>query len=203
MYENEYSEFIGMFYGIHASVVNAVSNDRKILSTSPEPFFILSLPIPINNTTPTIYDCLDLYTNEEQLNGNNKYLVDEKTNERVDATKRIMFWSFPDVLIIDLKRFIVNGNRLQKYSGKIEFSATEPLNLSKYIVGYNAHEYVYELIGVCNHMGGLMGGHYTAFVKYNNTSEWYCLNDSSVSVVNVSNVPTNDAYCLFYRKISK
>lgn len=200
MYESEYSEMLGIFFGIHTSIINASTEDRKLLSTSPEPFFILSLPIPITNPTPTIYDCFDLYTSEEQLIGENQYVVDETTREKVNATKRILFWSLPNVLIIDLKRFIVSGNKMFKYTGNVGFSPTERLDLSKYVVGYNSASYKYELYGVCNHMGGLMGGHYTAYIKKSG-GQWWHFNDASVSQMKEDAVCSPNAYCLFYKKV--
>jgi ubiquitin carboxyl-terminal hydrolase 8 len=200
MYEKEYSEMLGIFFGIHTSIVNASTSERKLLSTSPEPFFILSLPIPTNNPCPSITDCFNLYTTEEHLNGENQYVVDETTKEKVDATKRILFWSLPKVLIIDLKRFIVSGNRLNKYTGNIVFSPREHLDLSKYIVGYNPASYKYELYGVCNHMGGLMGGHYTAYIK-KPSGQWWHFNDAHVSQMREEDVCSPSAYCLFYRQV--
>jgi len=199
MYEKEYSEMLGIFFGIHTSIVNTTTS---LLSTSPEPFFILSLPIPINNPHPTIYDCFDLYTSEEQLTGENQYVADEKTNEKVDATKRILFWNLPKVLIVDLKRFVVDGNRLRKYDGSVAFSPREKLDLSKYIVGYSPSQYKYELYGVCNHFGGLTGGHYTAYVKRQN-GQWWHFNDAHVSPIREEDVCSASAYCLFYRQQSQ
>jgi ubiquitin C-terminal hydrolase len=200
MYENEYSEMLNIFFGIHTSIVNASTTERKLLSTSPEPFFILSLPIPTNNPSPTMYDCLNLYTSEEQLNGENQYIIDETTKEKVDATKRILFWSLPKVLIIDLKRFMVSGNRMTKYTGPIIFSPREHLDLSNYVIGYNPSHYKYELYGVCNHMGGLTGGHYTAYIKKSN-GQWLHFNDAHVSQIREDDVCSPSAYCLFYRQV--
>ena len=200
MYEKEYSEMLNIFFGIHTSIVNASTAERKLLSTSPEPFFILSLPIPLNIQSPTITDCFELYTSEEHLNGENQYIIHENTKEKVDATKRILFWSLPKVLIIDLKRFVVSGNRLNKYIGNINFSPREQLDLSKYIVGYNPASYKYELYGVCNHMGGLTGGHYTAFIKKTG-GKWWHFNDAHVSQMREEDVCSPSAYCLFYRQV--
>jgi ubiquitin carboxyl-terminal hydrolase 8 len=200
MYEKEYSEMLGIFFGIHTSIVNASTSERKLLSTSPEPFFILSLPIPTNRQSPTIQECFDLYTTEEHLTGENQYVVDETTKVKVDATKRILFWSFPKVLIIDLKRFMVSGNRMSKYTGPINFSPREHLDLSKYVVGYNPSQYKYELYGVCNHMGGLTGGHYTAYIKKPG-GQWWRFNDDYVSQMREEDVCSPTAYCLFYRQI--
>jgi ubiquitin carboxyl-terminal hydrolase 8 len=200
MYEKEYSEMLGIFFGIHTSIVNASTAERKLLSTSPEPFFILSLPIPINHRAPSIIDCFDLYTSEETLTGENQYVANEATGEKVDATKRILFWSLPKVLIIDLKRFIVSGNRMNKYTGNVIFSPSAPLDLSKYIVGYSPSQYKYELYGVCNHMGGLTGGHYTAYIKKPG-GQWWHFNDAHVSQMREEDVCSPAAYCLFYRQI--
>ena len=74
------------------------------------------------------------------------------------------------------------------------------LDLSNYVRGYNASSYKYDLYGVCNHMGGVMGGHYTAFVKHAE-NKWIHFNDSSVELVDDPNkIITPLAYCLFYRK---
>jgi ubiquitin C-terminal hydrolase len=59
--------------------------------------------------------------------------------------------------------------------------------------------YKYELYGVCNHSGGVMGGHYTAYVK-NANNKWYHFNDTSVSEVGVQeSIISPKAYVLFYR----
>ena len=80
----------------------------------------------------------------------------------------------------------------------VEFP-TDNLDLSKYIVGYNKNSYKYDLYGVCNHSGGVQGGHYTAFVK-NANGNWYLFNDSNISRVSEDSIKTEKAYCFFYRK---
>ena len=106
-----------------------------------------------------------------------------------------MFWSLPNILIITLKRF---SNNLQKYEKNIDFPL-ENLDMSKFILGYEKNQYKYDLFGICNHMGGTQGGHYTAFVKNANNS-WYNFNDTNVSKINKVNLKTPFAYCFFYRK---
>ena len=74
------------------------------------------------------------------------------------------------------------------------------LNLTKYVIGYKKNTYKYELYGVCNHSGGVMGGHYTAYIK-NANDKWYHFNDTSVQEVPlISSIVSPKAYCLFYRK---
>ena len=59
---------------------------------------------------------------------------------------------------------------------------------------------MYDLYAVTNHFGSLNGGHYTAFAKNQEDSNWYCFNDSSVSRVNEKSICSDAAYLLFYRR---
>ena len=72
MYRKEYSELLKFFYGTMISKISRTNGD--LLSQKPEPFNILSLPIP-NKKNPTLMDCLDLYTEEENLEGENQYEI--------------------------------------------------------------------------------------------------------------------------------
>jgi ubiquitin carboxyl-terminal hydrolase 2/21 len=194
MYENDYSEVWKFFYGIQVSQLeNAVSGEK--ISMIPEPFFIVNLPIPPNNKSPTLIDCFELYIEKELMDGDNCVSI-EGTNEKVSAKKSLMFWSFPDILVIDIKRFNTMNRKNQVM---IDFPL-ENLKLSKYVIGYNNDSYVYDLYGVCNHSGSVMGGHYTSFVK-NANGKWYHYNDTCVLEVGIpEHIKTPKAYCFFYRK---
>ena len=140
-------------------------------------------------------DCFELYVEGETLDGDN-CVTDEKSGKKVAARKNIMFWSFPDVLVIDIKRF----NAMNRKNQIMVDFPLENLDLSKYVIGYNKNSYIYDLYGVCNHSGSVMGGHYTSFVK-NANGKWYHYNDTSVSeVVLAQQIVTPKAYCFFYRK---
>lgn len=64
---------------------------------------------------------------------------------------------------------------------------------------------VYELYGVCNHMGGLEGGHYTAHCRSQSNSgsgdsaEWHTFDDTRISRVSAARLGGVSAYVLFYR----
>jgi ubiquitin carboxyl-terminal hydrolase 2/21 len=194
MYENEYSEIWKIFYGIHVSLLENASTGKKI-SITPEPFFIINLPIPLNNKCPSLIDCFDLYVEYELMDGDNSIQI-EGSNEKVSAKKSISFWSLPQILVIDIKRF---NTTMKKNQVMIDFPL-ENLDLSKYIIGYDKSSYIYDLYGVCNHSGSLLGGHYTAFVK-NMNDKWYHYNDTTVSEVKIAEqIKTPKAYCFFYRK---
>lgn len=199
MYQKEYSEILDIFYGIHVSMIADMSGN--ILQKTPEPFFMLNLPIPAfadAGRIPTLLECVDMYAMPEHLTGDNQWYND-KTKEKTDVLKRILFFKLPTVLIIDLKRF---DNRMRKNTKLVDFPLDD-FDLSSYVIGYKKDMYVYELYGVCNHTGSAMGGHYTAFVK-NANGKWYYFNDTRVQEVHdASKIITNQAYCFFYRKKNK
>jgi ubiquitin carboxyl-terminal hydrolase 8 len=189
MYSKEYSEFLNMFYGIHVSKIS--SKESNYESSSPEPFFMLDVPIGDNKT---LLESIELYTKVEILDNDNKIFNEETGNKEI-AKKQIVFWNLPNILIITLKRF---NNNNEKNNDMVDFPL-ENLDFSKYVVGYNKDSYKYDLFGICNHSGGVSGGHYTAFVKNANDS-WYHFNDTNVNKVHTESIKTNMAYCFFYRK---
>ena len=192
-YSSEYSEIMEMFYGIYVSELSSISGST-IHSVNPENYFILDLEIP--NKTSTLYDCFDAFTAYETMEGENAWF-NEATKAREDVRKRITFWNFPKILVITLKRFSADGER--KRQDVVDFPLTG-LNLSKYVSGYNAKQYVYDLYAVCNHTGGTMGGHYTAYVK-TREGEWNHYNDTQVERnISENKIVSTKAYCMFYRK---
>uniref|UniRef100_A0A6C0JJV8 USP domain-containing protein n=1 Tax=viral metagenome TaxID=1070528 RepID=A0A6C0JJV8_9ZZZZ len=195
-YEKEYSEIMNIFYGVYISeIISKDGGKRHVLK--PEQYFILDLPVmDENGFAKTLYDCFDIYTKPEILEGDNAWF-NETTNQKEDIKKQISFWNFPNILVIVLKRFTPDGN--QKINTLIDIPI-DNLDLSKYIRGYHASSYKYQLYGICNHIGGVMGGHYTAFVR-NAEMKWLHFNDANVDIVqNTSNLISPMAYCLFYRK---
>jgi ubiquitin C-terminal hydrolase len=193
IYSKEYSEFIPIFGGVHMSRILSKSGD--VLSMKPEPFFVLDIPIPQDNKEPSLIDCMNLYCEKESLEGDNAW-YNEETKQKQDVDKQVVFWSLPNVMIISLKRFNALGRKIQV---PVDIPL-DNLDFSDYVYGYDNSSYVYELYGVCNHMGGTLGGHYTAFVK-NANGKWYAYNDTIVKEVDIEkHFNKNYAYCLFYRK---
>jgi len=190
-YTKDYSEIWNLFYAVQVSQITRLDNE-KVLSTNPEPYFMVDLPIPPDNKSPSLIDCFNHYVEGETIQN----FKDEETNEIVDIKKKILFWSFPNILAIDLKRF---NSRFQKNQIYVTFPLDD-LDLSPYVIGYKKENYKYELYGVCNHSGGVMGGHYTSYVK-NANGKWYHYNDTSVSEVGITEtIISPKAYVLFYRK---
>lgn len=195
VYAKEYSPIMELFYGIYVSQIMS-GDGKQIHSHKPEAFFILDLPIPEDKERPTLYDCLDLFTHTEKMENENAWF-NEKTGRKENIQKRIVVWNFPNILVITLKRFSHDGET--KINKWVQYPLTD-LNLSKYVQGYNPASFVYELYGICNHYGSILGGHYTSFVQ-NASEEWVHYNDTHVHVIqNKDELITASAYCLFYRK---
>jgi len=194
IYKKDYSEMLNIFYGIHVSQITNIEK-TDIMSMSAEPFSVISLSIPDTDKQPTLFDCFDLYCDYELLTGENAWFND-KTKANESANRNIVFWSLPNIMIIDLKRSKLNNKKLHT----IVDIPMHSVDFSKYVKGYNASSYVYDLYGVCNHSGGGGGGgHYTAYIK-NANGKWYSFNDTMVSEIPENKVISAMSYCLFYRK---
>jgi len=200
VYQKEYSEIMGLMYGVYVTTIRSMADPGVLHSIHPEHFFILDLQLFSEKGVFTnIYQCFDHFILPEAMQGENAWMND-KTRTKEDVTKTISFWNMPDILVITLKRFLPDG--IRKIENLVDFPL-DNLDLSRYIVGYNPNSYLYDLYGVCNHMGGTMGGHYTAYVK-NDANIWMHYNDSSVEPIeNPSQIVSPSAYCLFYRKKNK
>ena len=72
MYTKDYSEIWNLFYGIHVSQIKSIHKE-SLLSRTPEPFFMINLPIPIDKKEPSILDCFNLYLEGEKLTGENAW----------------------------------------------------------------------------------------------------------------------------------
>lgn len=121
-------------------------------------------------------ECLDEFSKEEILSQADSWFCPQcKTH--VSATKKFELWRTPDILVVQLKRFSQFRGRLygNKINTVIDFPL-EGLDLSSRVEGpTDGKSAVYDLIAVDNHMGGMGGGHYTAYIKDFVSGAWvYC-----------------------------
>jgi ubiquitin carboxyl-terminal hydrolase 8 len=165
-----------------------------------EPFMYLSLPI--SDSCKSLKDCLDLYLQQERLTGENQWYC-EKCKKHQDATKKTDLWILPPILIVHLKRFKVNafGQRGSKRDVAIDYPI-EKWDLSAAVKSQGSEYPLYDLYAVSNHVGGLSGGHYTAFSLNRFDENWYEYNDSTSRQVDPSTLVRNQssAYLLFYNR---
>ena len=142
-----------------------------------------------------LYDCLDNQMNINLYSDNNHHK--QKTGHLRCYSYYKIFYP-PSVLIIRLKRF----NDKSKINNPIDIPLS--LNINKYIHMFSKKDnenYNYELCSAVIHLGNLGGGHYISIGKKNNM--WLEFNDSSVSIINNSNINNylNKSYILFYQRI--
>ena len=163
----------------------------------------------------TLDDCLARFSAPERLGAGSAWEC-PSCSEKTRAWKGLRLWRVPDVLVILLKRFRYDdyGNAT-KIDSLVDFPL-EGLDLSSHLDAPpqddTAAPALYDLLAVCNHVGSLAGGHYTALAKNPLSSDWYDFNDHHVSKVGArvgqapvpleNHIVSSMAYVLLYRKRS-
>eukprot|EP00061_Rhincodon_typus_P017644 g46424.t1 len=156
----------------------------------------------------TLEQCLNLFTKPEVLAPEEAWYC-PKCKQHREASKQLMLWWLPNVLIIQLKRFSFrNFIWRDKINDMVEFPIRN-LDLSKFCIGVKdvRQPPIYDLYAVINHYGGMIGGHYTAYARLPNDKNsqrsdvgWRLFDDSTVTTVDESQVVARHAYVLFYRR---
>merc|ERR1712096_310338 len=87
----------------------------------------------------------------------------------------------------------------------VNFPVDDILDLGKFVVndGEKANS-KFKLYAVSNHMGGMGGGHYTAYARGKCDNQWYELNDSSTSTVRgdpETEIIGSASYVLYYERV--
>ncbi|XP_063797176.1 ubiquitin carboxyl-terminal hydrolase 19 isoform X3 [Pseudophryne corroboree] len=156
----------------------------------------------------TLEQCLNLFTKPEVLAPEEAWYC-PKCNQHREASKQLMLWRLPNILIIQLKRF---SFRTFIWRDKINDLVDFPvrgLDLTTFCIGQKEDHQrpIYDLYAVINHYGGMIGGHYTAYARLPNDKNsqrndvgWRLFDDSTVTTVDESQVVTRYAYVLFYRR---
>ncbi|XP_072023222.1 ubiquitin carboxyl-terminal hydrolase 19-like [Amphiura filiformis] len=154
----------------------------------------------------TVDQCLQLFTKPEKLAPDEAWYC-PKCKQHREATKEMSLWRLPCNLIIQLKRFSFKNMIWRDKIDKMVYYPTRGLDLTPYCHGYKGGiPPVYDLYGVINHHGGILGGHYTSFARLpsredwgKNENDWRLFDDSHVTMASEKNVLTHSAYLLFYR----
>lgn len=160
-----------------------------------DPFWDLSLPIPSRTSNHKLQQCLQHFTREEEMDGDEKPTC-SKCGVRRKCLKWFTVQKFPQVLVLHLKRF----SPTERFRGKLNVLVEFPLNgldMSPYAAN-KGQEATYNLYAVSNHSGTTYSGHYTAYCKHPYGGDWHEYNDSRVSPISARNVASSEAYVLFY-----
>ncbi|KAI7888229.1 uncharacterized protein EV154DRAFT_448216 [Mucor mucedo] len=198
------SVIVSLFQGQYRSRLTCLS--CKQTSTTYNVFMSLSLPIPAKKlriSSVTLYQCLDYFVKEETLDKEDAWKCPQCKKKR-KALKQLTLTRLPDILLIHLKRFSMDG----LFKNKLDIIVkcpTRSLDLSGYVPmtvtpspPQDRPSYVYDLYAVSNHYGSLSGGHYTACVRDGYTDKWHYFDDSKFSLCDENKVVTKAAYNLFY-----
>eukprot|EP00347_Sterkiella_histriomuscorum_P019890 403339921 len=160
----------------------------------------------------SLYDCINWFSQEELLTGNDKWYCSHCKNHQ-NALKKMEIFKAPEYLIIHLKRFShQRAYSARKIEDVIEFPI-EDLDLNEHCLGNKLllsnpkdkskaqKSLKYDLYAVSNHYGSLHGGHYTAFAQNPITSKWYEFDDSHVTEIgDVRRLVNKAGYVLFYKR---
>ena len=168
-----------------------------------DPFMYLSLPISSNCNT--LDDCLELFCEEELLEGDEKWYC-PKCKTHVEATKKIDLWMLPPILIIHLKRFKFSSTgQRSKIDTSIQYSLKD-WDLSDAKKSSGGSYPLYELYAVSHHRGNVGFGHYTAQAKNRFDGQWYDFNDAicqKIDPIKEKLGQGSSAYCLFYNRVER
>ena len=151
--------------------------------------YTIEIIIPNISSSISIEECIHYTFKEENMPD---LWFDEKSNTRKKLIKHTHICYLPQILVLHLKRWdytLRKNNKLITYN--------ETIDLYPFTLYNNEHNCKYELFGIINHHGNVMGGHYYSYIKKN--GQWYMYNDTNVSII--SNIISSDNYCFFYRKI--
>lgn len=143
----------------------------------------------------SIYDCLNLMTEEEVLDEANKWECPNCKKAQI-CTKKLEIYQTGPILILHLKR---NQQLLRsKISKKVGFPIKN-LDISQFASKTGESKTKYDLFAVCNHYGTeVHQGHYTAFAFDKGKKDWRCFDDEKVFKVEEKDIVTEHAYILFY-----
>ena len=188
----------------HLSFQGTVDEIRRSLEGAPQPF---ETHIPDDFTTLTLTvdglgsltESLTEFTQEAELPGGCEH---PHTGERTQATQRRRFLALPDVLVLHLKRFQVDGQRRSTRRINTRLDFPEDLNMTPYMIA-DGSETRYILQGVVVHEGTVHHGHYWSWVR--NQGQWRLYNDTTAR--DSPNLPDNvfdgGAYLLLYERSSR
>ncbi|VDN58555.1 unnamed protein product [Dracunculus medinensis] len=135
-----------------------------------------------STSNPSLYDMLSMFSETERLKPEESWYCN-KCKEHVEATKQLMLYRLPPILIIQLKS-------LQKISKSFK----------------SIKETLYDLTGVVCHSGSSYFGHYVSMGRLQSLDgkmteiDWRLFDDSVVTRIQPSRVQSADAYLLFYKQ---
>lgn len=167
-----------LFVGQMKSFIKCINVDYE--SSRVEDFYDIQLNV---KGCKNITDSFKEYVAVETMDGENRYHAEGHGLQ--DATKGVIFKSYPPVLHIQLKRFEYDMYRdaMVKINDRHEYPSE--IDLDEFIdpeFKTNVPQ-KYKLHGVLVHTGDLHAGHYCAFIRPEKDGKWYKFDDDRVTHV--------------------
>ena len=190
-FENEYSPFVDLFFGLFH--IQTLCSNCKTLSHKFETFNTLKCVFPKDLSKPTILQCIHGELNEEIIE---EYSCDVCSPKRYRALRKTKIWKLPQNLILVLKRF---DHNFQKIHTPIEHLIKLDLGSIYSELSPNKKNSKYSLRSIVDHHGSMNGGHYTAQAKHTVDSKWYLYDDQDIHAID-SPIMGESSYILFFEK---
>ena len=160
----------------------------------------------------TIYDCLEIYSQEKKLTGEKNFIC-SKCSRNVIPLQTVYPYSSPKYLILGIQRIkkkfedlteMINNKKDDRLVGyPLEDFDVTSFFLNDTILNKDnsSKKSIYNLKSVILHCGTIKKSNYKTIVKNNNN--WYEIEDTDIKQIKINNVINQNAYILIYEKVDK
>ena len=160
----------------------------------------------------TIYDCLEIYSQEKKLTGEKNFIC-SKCNRSVTPLQAIYPYSSPKYLILGIQRIKKKFEDLteminNKKDDRLVGYPLEDFDVTSYFINDSIlnkdnpnKKSIYNLKSIILHCGTIKKSNYKTIVK--NRNNWYEIEDNDIKELDINNVINQNAYILIYEKVDK
>jgi ubiquitin C-terminal hydrolase len=194
-FQKAYSPIVELLFSLKRKCT--VCQTCKYESVTWETFNMIDVTIPETVTGPL--HILDLLIADGKGDELDDYVCSGSCTERTKAQVGRSIWRLGSWVILALKRFGNNGQRINT-PVEIPFQTSfEQIFYEKTIEPSKGH--MYELFATVHHHGVAGGGHYTARAKHPVTGTWYIYDDENTGQISEPNPIDPSVYVVMYRRI--
>jgi ubiquitin C-terminal hydrolase len=160
----------------------------------------------------TIYDCLEIYSQEKKLTGEKNFIC-SKCNRSVTPLQSVFPYSSPKYLILGIQRIKKKFEDLteminNKKDDRLVGYPLEDFDVTSYFINDTIlnkdnpnKKSIYNLKSIILHCGTIKKSNYKTIVK--NKNNWYEIEDNDIKQIEINEVINQNAYVLIYEKIDK
>lgn len=179
-HQREYSPLVPM---MHSQIISQIICQCGAVHHNYEVQMNFMLPI----VEESLQGCLDAYFKEEHVS--HEWTCDKCRKKGSNNIRTVRVWRHPKILILALKRFDDNMNKISK---RVE--VPQRIDFKKHSIPACPS---YVLRSVAFHQGSVMGGHYYAIC--NDGKDWFAIDDDTVMRVNDPHL--GEGYVYFYEAV--